>query len=218
MTHDIDFDFGENPSDITKLDPELRLHLCDDGGWTYLSHPLVQQVPFYSWKMANTQLHAKRERLAKDIAAKNWHAVMWWFERPYRIEALANYMKEIPHDEFRELLLLVWMDTEAPTHNYGTRRLLRLFRRAGFIMDADVVDLEAMPPRLTLYRGTRPKYKHGLSWTLDEDKARWFANRLRPYGRVYRCEVDKRDILAWVSGRGEREIVIDTHGVTIEEV
>ena len=71
--------------------------------------------------------------------------------------------------------------------------------------------LAALPDRLTIYRGVHIKKGtlRGLSWTLDRERAEWFANRWakrRPY--VVEAEVLKSDVRAHFLARGEAEIVV----------
>ena len=87
------------------------------------------------------------------------------------------------------------------------------------LMDAEELrEYNAFPGVLTLYRGCRvAKAAKGMSWTLSEDKARWFADRMsllssgkRGGGSlVYRAKIRKEDVVGYLSGRGEREVIVD---------
>jgi len=71
--------------------------------------------------------------------------------------------------------------------------------------------LAALPDRLTIYRGVHIKKGtlRGLSWTLDRERAEWFANRWakrRPY--LVQAQVLKSDVRAHFLDRGEAEIVV----------
>ena len=49
-----------------------------------------------------------------------------------------------------------------------------------------------------------------MSWTLDEEKAKWFATRFDSDMQVvYSTTIQKLDILAYFTERGENEIVVD---------
>jgi hypothetical protein len=73
--------------------------------------------------------------------------------------------------------------------------------------------------------GAAPRTKRsirGLSWTLDRDKAIWFAKRFsmlpRLTPRLVEGFVHKRHVLAYFGGRKEKEIVsmhVDVRGVTV---
>ena len=78
---------------------------------------------------------------------------------------------------------------------------------------------------LTVYRGVtsyNEKRVKGLSWTLDEEKAKWFAERFGENGKVYSAEIDKKDVYAYFGSRGESEVVVDPKGLRaitlIEEI
>ena len=74
-------------------------------------------------------------------------------------------------------------------------------------------------PTLTLYRGVGFEGKpNGLSWTIDVDKARWFANRYNAKNpQVYKLVIDttkyKKAILAYFDSRNECEVVVDIYKV-----
>lgn len=71
--------------------------------------------------------------------------------------------------------------------------------------------LEALPDEVEVYRGSCPHNQLGWSWTTDLEKARWFAGRsvgdTTRYVSVTR--VSKANIIGYLLGRGESEVVID---------
>ena len=48
-----------------------------------------------------------------------------------------------------------------------------------------------------------------MSWTLDYDKAEWFANRFGTDGYILEATINKNDIVAFFDVRGESEVVVD---------
>ncbi len=67
--------------------------------------------------------------------------------------------------------------------------------------------------RIRVYRGQRPGDPVGCSWTTDERTARQFASgasfRTAVQGRVLRVVVPKNMVLAYLTGRGEYEVILD---------
>src|SRR5215471_14646741 len=67
----------------------------------------------------------------------------------------------------------------------------------------------APPHPITVYRGTRPEGRQGLSWTLREYQAKKFADYWwdhgyrHPPGHVYKVRVAPRNILAIISGHNK---------------
>ena len=52
-----------------------------------------------------------------------------------------------------------------------------------------------------------------LSWTLDRDKAQWFAHRFGENGTVYEAQITKQHIYAFLNSRGESEVIVDPRGL-----
>jgi hypothetical protein len=78
--------------------------------------------------------------------------------------------------------------------------------------------LRALGNPLIVYRGGDPfTVKKGIAWTLNPKVARSFANgageRIPRNGVVIKGEVDRFDILAYLTGRKESEVIIDPRKV-----
>lgn len=115
----------------------------------------------------------------------------------------------------------IWTYVEWPGQE-DSRHWRRLFERAGFECDDEDCDVDHTQP-VTVYRGAFASHKRGLSWSLDEDRARWFAERGDMSGRgrkmrLYRCVVPADRVYGHHVGRGENEIVCDVRGLKIEVV
>jgi hypothetical protein len=83
---------------------------------------------------------------------------------------------------------------------------LQLFRRAGYVSDND----EQLSGELAIYRGTfADDPKLGIAWTLSEERARWFAERLGAgKASVWRAKVDASEVLGYFTERNEAEIIV----------
>jgi hypothetical protein len=83
--------------------------------------------------------------------------------------------------------------------------------------------LANLPPRFTVYRGQQSaEHGPGFSWTIDRARAHWFAHTRgaermallaagtwsKGAGVVLRGVVSKTDVLCYLSGRGEDEIIV----------
>jgi hypothetical protein len=83
--------------------------------------------------------------------------------------------------------------------------------RRACMSDEDIRTFDSLPQQIEVWRGT--SHKRGLArlaWTLDREKAVWFAQRFCSESRVPRLAkgmVEKRDVLAYFGGRKEREII-----------
>ncbi len=147
-----------------------------------------------------------------------WHSYVFLHERPHRVEAFAKIAQELPDEEYWQLLGGVWVDTEWPSDREFTWcRLLTSERpgREGLMDDDERARHGALPDPVPVYRG----YVHddefdgseGMSWTLSEDRASWFAQRFAFDGDeplVARGQVDKADVIAVFLGRQEDEVLV----------
>jgi hypothetical protein len=96
--------------------------------------------------------------------------------------------------------------------------LLMANKRSGskyFMMPDERRYLAALPGSITVYRGYQGKHQaKGLSWTLDKERAEWFARRwgglldLGYLSYVAERTVGKKDIFAYINSRQEQEIIL----------
>jgi hypothetical protein len=212
-------------SDKDPLAPELQLWM--DG--SYLRHPLVYAVP-YSEQMApyyNRRLRIMRIQTEKALAAGDWGSYIWQHERPYRLSALIKVIDRLSDEEYWPMIGQFWTDSENIHQNSQTWRTLWSSRRPGreAVMDDEEREvLASLPDIVPIYRGFRhTKSLRGMAWTLDRDKAVWFARRLAssktPQPRVANAMVARHKILAYFAGRNEQEIVVlsrDLQNITSE--
>lgn len=73
-----------------------------------------------------------------------------------------------------------------------------------------------LPERMTIYRGCSEQElkskRFGISWTLNKEKAEWFANRLRTFHErlktvIVTKSINRKDAVAYFSDRKEEEII-----------
>ena len=69
--------------------------------------------------------------------------------------------------------------------------------------------LKLLPKEIIIYRGyIKNKNKSGYSYTLNKEKAKWFANRFGNNGLVETRTINKSDVFDYTNQRGENEIII----------
>jgi hypothetical protein len=197
-----------------ELHPELQFWLSPEGD--SLRHPLVY-FPLYAPAfagLANQQYQFKHEGLKAALAQGEWARYIFLHERPHRFNALRDIWEEIPRARKKaELFIEVWTDSE---NLWQVRDVWEQM-----IYDLDVDDfhnamdeeskeaLEAMRFPLQVYRGGDPAYEQGLSYTLDRQRAEWFASRFGQDGELFLTTVEDADqILFYYDGRGEAEVVL----------
>ena len=83
--------------------------------------------------------------------------------------------------------------------------------------DEEYEQLQELDDTLTVYRGVtsyNADNVKALSWTLNKEKAEWFAHRFNDDGTVYEAQIDKKHIFAVFNGRNESEVVLDPQYLT----
>jgi len=118
--------------------------------------------------------------------------------------------------KFWELLGWIWTDSEGFIM-YDQRNLWNYLvqwhpnHRHNFMRLSEKKIFNYLPNKITIYRGCElPKHKNGPSWSLDKDKAEWFANRWgKADGVIYEKTITKDKIFAYKNGRKEQEIIIN---------
>jgi len=205
------------------LDKEL-LAYREDAEFPMIRHPLVFAVPFFEHADEVTRLNkmlvTKKEQCDKALAAHEWSRFVFLHERPYRVEAFQEVQENLSDRDYWPLLREVWCDSENIFQNamqWWEMLTTPRQRRTLFTPCEDRPALKKMPEMLHVYRGAQQIEMHGhylgYSWTLNRDKAEWFATRLhRPsdgLAVIASADVLKEYIVGYINARGEQEIVVE---------
>lgn len=206
----------------------------DDSGCLWIHHPLVMCMGYdpasrEQTKRLNRSLVKKKGELEKALKHKNWDQVLMVHEKACRFQALIDYAEGMTDEEYFQNLGDIWCQIEnlwrhqsllSEMLNPGDRDLRK--RRLMMTGDERAV-YDELPENVMIYRGCGPNNKRGWSWTLNADRARWFAMRgygvirLAFGGSVLNGRCDRESIIAYLGRRHEEEIVVDPTDVTIME-
>ena len=205
------------------LDPELAECLMETEHFIFIKHPLVNGI-YHPVENAlfNKQLARKREALAEARETQDWDSFIWIHERPWRLEALQEIAPDLSNQKFWNLVARVWIDSENIRENYRAwDRLLRIDRLGRQFMMDDVEQeaLAQLPDVITVYQGRTGSRDDGWSWTTQRKTAEWFARRFalleQDEAWVATGTVDKANVLAYLLGRSEAEILVAPESVII---
>ena len=141
---------------------------------------------------------------------------------PYAFGFLKFAQPYLSRDDMSEVLSYMWIHTEAPNRdpNLSKAKLVSMFQAANpaVMMDEEeYLQFKMLDDNLTVYRGVTSLNADNikaLSWTLDRDKAFWFAHRFGENGTVYEAQISKEHVYAYFSGRGESEVIVDPKHLT----
>lgn len=203
---------------VEALHPDLLPYVTKESFGQALNHPLVQQIPFWNTDkcaVINQQYAFKKEAVAKALVDRDWDRHIYLHERPYRLAALMGIVQStlLPNDVLAQLVADVWTDSENIWQNQTTWKALwgMLEDTSACMSPEDLATLHALPDMLPVYRGLRAPNLNplGLSWTLDRDKAVFFAKRYSGNNPVVVSGVvPKHRVYAYISERDESEIVV----------
>lgn len=210
-----------------ELCEELAPHVSTRRGFAVLHHPLVIMVPYEPVIMAgraNLQYREKLKALARAEDARDWLTYMYLHERPYRVDAVLRTrlrLLEDGADVYWRVVRALWIDTENMREWVGVVEIL-LDGPDGDMMDEDErAALAAMEDPVRVFRGYlgRAQDWRGWSWTVDQKRAEWFGRRFASLhgkqARVVEATAPKASVVAYLTGRGEAEVVVSPKDVSV---
>lgn len=135
--------------------------------------------------------------------------------KPY-LPVFFKYIKDYLSDkDYANMLYEIWIAVEYPNHdvNVSTSEFMSMFRTAKkkFLMNQEEqLVFDSLPETITVYRGIqKDATTNALSWTLDKNVAKWFANRFNNNGAVVEATINKKHVFAYINGRNEKEVVVN---------
>lgn len=166
---------------------------------------------------------AYRQRAIADAMAEcRWKTVLWLTERPRRVLVFCEFAPAMTDQEYWMLLRWIWEDSENIYQWRDLPRSLLLRPRPDrdlMMTPEERAALAAMPGVLTVYRGYDRRNMRGWSWTTDAARAEWFARRFSvihgSHPRIAVWKIIKQDVIAYLTGRRESEIVADPSRVDV---
>lgn len=225
----------ENTSNILAIKDTAKTFLYLDVEETPVS-PIVVQHPIFETGitmikhngknvmvniMENEQdlQHARefqKKRIDKAATVFDVYSVI---RKSYKLTFLKYIQDYLSQDDMSMLLADAWVSSENPNQdaNVSISMAVKLFKRCNkkvLMTEEDYNVYQSLPGDFEIYRGVavgrNPK---GLSWTMNKDKAEWFANRFNrngKFGYVQQAMADRECVLAYFNTRNEDEIVIST--------
>ena len=198
------------------LHPDLESHVEQTVLGPMLRHPLVIELSPRPG-IVNARYLQKKEALAEALAEGDWSRMVWLHERPYRLDAFLDLPTDLDDDEYWEILARIWTDSENIWQNLPEWVELLDANRSGSPMsDEEAAALASMPDPISVYRGAAEDVNEdGLSWTVDRERAEWFARRSATDEAapvLLAGEVAKADVVAYFTGRSESEVVVADWG------
>jgi hypothetical protein len=123
-----------------------------------------------------------------------------------------NAQSLIDRGVYEECLLDAFTGTRTNNRHWDEEVLGRMFERADREKLLAAGDSLPDGDSFTVYRGVsgvgKQRRLRGWSWTVDQEKAEWFANRLcLRHPAVLRATVRRDEVFAYYDGKGEQEFI-----------
>ena len=179
------------------------------------------------------KINFKKQELDKAIEQQNWDKVFMLIEKPFRLNWLEENIDLIKDDkQYYNFLKDAYMMTEFPMNGFSNYRdLLDLFyarENSKLMLDKDELELlNSLPNEVKIWRGVKvddvlDDDNIGLSFTLNKDKAIWFAERFAQAGVsqaiLIEAVVKRDDILSIFLNRDEEEVIVNPEDIKIKEI
>ena len=179
-----------------------------------------------------SKINYKQEWLDEAIDKENWNEVFMLIEKPYRLGWLEeNYDMITDEKAYYQFLKDAWVQSEFPMSGfYDYEDLLNMFLLYDpqSMMDKDELSFyNQLPNELTIWRGVMvekelDKENIGFSFTLDKERAEWFAKRFAQDSKgtpiLIEAKVKKEEVLSVFLIRSEEEILVSPDSVKIIKI
>ena len=203
-------------SDGEELLPELKASIIDGGLFNRKSiqhHLVIGDIGMKPNSYYNKQLIRKQERLKEFENDKNFESYLFLIEKPFRVTFFSDLVKQNKikrlSKKYWKILSFLWTDSENIFQNKELwDDLLKDKTNSRFFMSKnDLNFFNSLKNEFMVYRGYT-HWENGYSYSLDKERAVFFANRFGQNGKVKEMLVKKEDVFAYTNSRQENEIVI----------
>lgn len=145
--------------------------------------------------------------------------------KPYYFAFIKYSHHLMSNADLAMILSHAWVSVECSNNDINLRpneivNLMSCLPKELLMTEEDLDVYNGLPDKFTVFRGVNPqnaKYvNYAMSWTLDIEIAKFFANRFNSdgSGKVYGKVIDKSDVLAYFNTRNEQEVVIIPKGTS----
>lgn len=205
----------------TELSPLVVKHPFTDSGIVGIRTP-DDEYAIGNIMERPEDLQTWRKQVSRQInSADSVMQIAYMLTNSYSIGFLKYVHSYLDKTDFSQLLGYLWVCTEAPNSdpNLSKMQMLNMFRKADpavLMEEAELQRFRQLEDVVTVYRGVTSHNADNvlaLSWTLDRDKAQWFAHRFGENGTVYEAQISRQHIYAFLNSRGESEVIVDPRGL-----
>lgn len=171
------------------------------------------------------QVQVRSARIKEYLEKKDYRTFfMVSLEKKIAFSVYKEMYEEIPDEDKYEIFIDLYTRSEYGFNLFGKNFLdeLKNYRSSEYVATVqERIQPYVREGYLTIYRGEGTEstpYHQAFSWTTDLMVARFFATRYGR-GRIYKTKVRPEDVVDFLEGRGESEILISPNSLgQVEQV
>ena len=161
------------------------------------------------------------KNLEREIDNFDLFTLLIFMNKAFYLLFIKNIEPYLSDGDLGKVLAQTWTSIEyiSTDINVSSEDITNWFKRADkkTLMSVNELEiLESLPQKVTIYRGVTAENNmnhQALSWTLNRDTAKWFANRFQTGTcEIWQKEIKKEEILCYFGGRNESEVIVDILG------
>lgn len=160
--------------------------------------------------MCNNYLYPDEWKAINEyLENKDYNGIFLVIPKPLRMKVYKKNFDILPDEEKFTLFTEIYSSME-----YGFEKISKILLQKLIKYKQPIEITPNEQGYIIVYRGESSKstpYSKSLSWTLNLDTAKFFANRWRVLGatgKVYEGKVHVDNVIAYINGRKEKEVVV----------
>lgn len=186
--------------------------------FVYLDKHIFLDIPIWSIECFETiQMKSRIEKVEKHlnnlIKTKKYKELFFMIDKRIALDFYISAFDDIPDNQKYDCFEDIYSRSEYGFSSLNKDFFLNIFKYKSKEDLSETIKPDANG-LVKIYRGQNTKstpYKKAFSWTIDKEKAIFFATRFDvDNGKLYEAMVKYEDILAYIDRRGESEVIVNS--------
>ena len=199
--------------------PIINFYFSDNpfSPFIYLNNHTMMDISIWSMEFfKEIQMKSRIEKVETHlddlVKTKQYERLFFMIDKRIALDFYIQSFNDIPDDQKYDCFEDIYSRSEYGFSSLNKKFFLNIFKYKSKENLSENIKPDANG-LVKIYRGQNTKsthYKKAFSWTIDKEKAIFFATRFDEYGgELYEAMVKFEDILAYIDRRGESEVIID---------
>lgn len=177
----------------------------------------ILDITYLEWTNMGEGLEMKIEMTQKDVAQGNFSRILDLSDTIGRPLVFEYFFHHMPEEKKYELFIDLYVLQEYGFAYYDPAIVKELLEKQpkelrGKAQEAVLKESGVKEGEfITIYRGmgsASTPVEHAMSWTLSEQVAHFFANRLGNGGYIVEAQIKISDVIDYIDRRNEKEVIV----------